>query len=134
MYYTAKPHFCIRGARGHGEVYRDLTDQDLANPRIRGLLPKIALEEDPEMTLWGNAVLVRFRDGSTDQHQILLPKGDPENPMTWEDTETKFMKLTDPLGNAPAGRRIVEAVRTLERSDGAILIDAIDALARSARR
>ena len=112
----------------------DLTDQDLANPRIRGLLPRIALEEDPAMTMWGNAVLVRFRDGSTDQHEIRLPKGDPENPMTWEDTRTKFMKLTDPLGNPPAGRHIVEAVRTLERSDGAILADAIDAMVRGAPR
>ena len=111
----------------------DITDQDLASPSIRALLPRIELEEDPEMALWGSAVLVRFRDGSTDRHQILLPKGDPENPMTWEDVETKFMKLSAPLGNAPAGRRVVQAVRTIERCDGASLVAAIDAMARGAR-
>lgn len=72
--------------------------------------------------------------GSTDQHQILLPRGDPENPMSWQDMESKFMQLTDPLGNAPAGKHLVQAVRTLERCDGASLVAAIEAIARGTHR
>lgn len=112
----------------------DIDDNDLHSANIRGVMSRIALDFDPQMTFWGNAVAVRFRDGSTDEHEILLPKGDPENPMSWDDTETKFMKLTAPLGDAPAARRIIEAVRSLERSDGAAIAATIAAMAASGRR
>jgi 2-methylcitrate dehydratase PrpD len=112
----------------------DITDEDLANPVIRGLLPRIALVNDPAMTMWGNSVHVRFRDGTEDRAEILLPKGDPENPMSWDDMETKFLKLTAPIGDARGARRIIDAVRSLERSDGAALMAVVDAMARSARR
>ena len=111
----------------------DIAEEDLANRNIRGLLPRIALVNDPAMTMWGNGVRIRFRDGTEDDAEVLLPKGDPENPMTWDDMEDKFMKLTEPLRNVTAARRVIEIVRDVERTDGATLVAAITAAAHAAR-
>lgn len=111
----------------------DTTDQDLWNQRIRGLFPVISLEADSAMSLWGSAVTVRFKDGTTDRAEIRLPKGDPENPMTWDDTVTKFIKLTEPLAAPDAIRHIVDLVHAIEKTDGATLVRAIVTAARGAR-
>ena len=112
----------------------DITDEDLRNPGIRTLLPRVSLVNDPAMTMWGNGVRIRFRDGTEDSAEVLLPKGDPENPMSWSDMEEKFMKLIAPLGNAQGARRVMELVRDVERTDGATLVAAVAKVARAGER
>ena len=65
---------------------------------------------------------------------MLLPKGDPDNPMSWSDTEEKFMKLTAPLRSEHGARRVMELVRGLERTDGAALVAAVAVVARAGGR
>lgn len=118
-----------------GDVFvGDITDHDLWNPRIRGLFPKVKLEADPAMSLWGSAVDIRFQDGISDHAEVLLPKGDPENPMSWDDTQTKFIKLVAPLGQDATAHQIADIVRRLEQTSGTALLDAIHSLARSAHQ
>lgn len=112
-------------------VVGDVAESDLWDPRIRRLFPLIEFHVDDDMPPWASAVTVRFADGVTEQAEAYTPKGDPANPMTWEDTERKFHRLVESAGGARGLDRIIEIVRSLENTDGRALSGAIDAAARS---
>jgi 2-methylcitrate dehydratase PrpD len=109
----------------------DVGDDDLWDPRVRRLFPLVAFETDDSMPPWASAVSVHYADGTADSAQAYAPKGDPANPMTWDDTEGKFHRLVESAGGAQGLDRIVQAVRALETIDGRTLAGLIDASARS---
>jgi 2-methylcitrate dehydratase len=47
--------------------------------------------------------------------EVLYPKGDPNNPMTWDDVTRKFLKQSEGALNAAVAGEIVERTATLER-------------------
>jgi 2-methylcitrate dehydratase PrpD len=117
-----------------GDVFvGDVQDRDLWDSRLRSFFPKIRFELDESMSPWASAVTVRFADGETESVEVLKPKGDPANPMTWVDTETKFRRLVESSGGARHLDEVVNAVRHLEQTDGRSLMNAINAAARTMR-
>ncbi len=76
--------------------------------RVRDLLAKVELREDPEFTaLWprsaGGAVELHLRDGRTLSHRCPYPPGHPRLPLTDDELAAKFHDYTDPvLGRAGA--------------------------------
>ena len=38
-----------------------------------------------------------MKNGNNYQMQVDYPKGDPDNPMTWEESEAKFLALAEPV-------------------------------------
>ena len=62
---------------------------------VRELIEKITLVRDdsferPEEGIRGACLVVRTFDGKTFQEEVLIPKGDPENPFTKDDIKTKL--------------------------------------------
>lgn len=62
---------------------------------------------------WPAVVKIQGRDGRTHLARVDHPKGDPENPLTWEETEAKFHALA---ASAPPEARssIVRLVASIE--------------------
>ena len=56
---------------------------------------------------------------------MIYPKGDPENPMTWDDTTRKFLGMTAPLGRNQQAAKVADMVRHLEQHRGVALVSAI---------
>jgi 2-methylcitrate dehydratase PrpD len=112
-------------------VVGDVGDEDLWDPRIRRLFPLLEFELDDAMPPWASGVTVRYADGASESAEAYTPKGDPANPMDWDDTERKFYRLVESAGKARGAESIVAAVRSLEDTDGHALARAIDAAARS---
>lgn len=109
----------------------DVTEEDLRAPRLRRLMPLVEFKIDESMPRYGSDLTVHFRDGGSDRAEILSPKGDPDNPLDWDDIETKFLSLVAPLGNAVLAREIVKLVRNIEATDGTTLMKSVNALARA---
>jgi len=117
-----------------GDVFvGDVTDEDLHDQNIRRLMPLIELVPDSDMPRYASVVTLGFRDGTNDRAEMFDPKGDPQTPMTWDDVESKFMKLVEPLAAAGLAERVVHGVRNLEKSDGESLMRAIAAVPRAGR-
>lgn len=114
-------------------VVADISEKDLWDPGIRKLLPLIRLEKDPTMPNWASKIRIRFKDGREDHAEIFSPKGDPENPMSWDEIVTKFMRIVEPLGQPDKARIVAEMVGDLERHSGAKLVAAIGAVVRPGR-
>jgi len=91
----------------------------LHDPDVARLSELCTLEATPELTdLFKQgarpaAVEVKTQRG-TFRREVFYPKGDPRNPMTWDDVERKFMQQAVPAIDAGLARRIVASTKTIE--------------------
>ena len=49
------------------------------------------------------------------QREVLYPKGDPNNPMTWDDVIKKFMTQCEPILAADTAREIVDRAAAIDK-------------------
>jgi 2-methylcitrate dehydratase len=95
------------------------TDAKIADPTIRAQLPKIKVEADPEIekvfpALQRVHVTIVATDGRELTCQLDFPKGDPRNPMTDEELETKFDSLASPICSTARLTAMKEPLRAVQ--------------------
>ena len=81
---------------------------------------KISCVRDPELEKefpkkWPASVTLLTKDGKTYSTRIDYPKGDPENPLTWDELIDKFRNLISPVLGEARQNEIIERVRSLEQ-------------------
>lgn len=70
-------------------------------------------------------VEIQLQNGQTLTMQVDYPKGDPENPLTWEELCAKFMSLAVPVYGEAKALRLQNWVASLEQcNDVAQALDA----------
>ena len=94
--------------------------RNLSDRRVRSFLKKISVKEDRALTEMypkhiANRVTLRLKDGRTLTEQVDDPKGHPNNPMTREEVEAKFARLTKRFLKESEARSITEFVWNIER-------------------
>lgn len=70
----------------------------LQSPQIKTLMGKVALAKDPRIEKnfpeeWPASVSVTLSNGKRFKTKVRYPKGDPENPMSWQELAAKFESL-----------------------------------------
>ena len=98
----------------------EYTPEKLKSRDVRAMMKRVTCVHDPELDKvfpmrWPASVSIATRTGKVLKTRIDYPKGDPENPLTWEELIDKFNELTDPVFHESVKRRIVDRVRSLER-------------------
>ena len=101
------------------------TPEKIADPTLRGLLPKIKVVADPELEKIfpekkPTIVEITTVDGNTVSQAVDFPKGDPRNTMTDEELEEKFDALTDKAYHAEQKQTVK---KTIWQFDEAATID-----------
>ncbi len=96
---------CIDGAAGLDQF----TIEKARSPKIRELMNKVELVKDPriEETFpqeWPARVSIELENGQRFEKFVRYPKGDPENPLSWDEMKAKFRALTG------AGDEIMAAI------------------------
>jgi 2-methylcitrate dehydratase len=105
------------------------TAKNLGDPRVLSFLKRISVIEDTSLTeLYpghiANRVTLKLKDGLTLSEQVDDPRGHPNNPMTKEEVESKFRRLTRRFLGRPQAQEIMDFVWTLEKQKmGAKLVD-----------
>jgi len=97
----------IDGAAGLDQF----TVEKTRSPKVRELMNKVELLKDPriEETFpkeWPAQVAIALEDGRRFEKFVRYPKGDPENPLTWDEMKAKFRALTG------YGEEIITAIST----------------------
>jgi 2-methylcitrate dehydratase PrpD len=74
------------------------TLEQVRSPRVREMMRKVVLVKDPRLEEtfpreWPARVSIQLEDGQTYERFVRFPKGDPENPLTWEEMRAKFRSL-----------------------------------------
>lgn len=96
------------------------TADALNDPQVQALTKKIVVEEDAQMTAafpekTVATVALVLKDGSVLQGESVLPKGEPENPLSLDEVVEKFSALATYGGKTEKEiAQIVETVRHIE--------------------
>lgn len=90
--------YCVAlGLNGYQAMENDFTEERVADPVLRELLPKVELDVQPDMHLNTGFMDVLLADGRTLHAETPWALGNPDNPMGWNDMQTKFHSLVQPV-------------------------------------
>ena len=97
------------------------TGESFHSPQIKSLMAKVVLQKDKRIERnfpaeWPALVSVYLKNGEHFEKYVRFPKGDPENPLTWQELTAKFQSLA--LRVFPTARcdQIVDSVREMNSS------------------
>ena len=91
-------------------------------PEVRHIMDRVQCVTDPELDAlyprhfptWAE---VRTSDGRTCRSELTYPKGDPENPVTWDEMREKFNTLSAPVIGSQRQQEIIAAIDSLDQMD-----------------
>lgn len=104
----------------HGQAFLDqYCTENIASPQVRDLMHRVVCVENPEIEKdfpdkWPAEVEIATRDGRTFRLGLQHPKGDPENPLSWDEIITKFNSLAGSVFDGRQLGAIVNRVRAIE--------------------
>jgi 2-methylcitrate dehydratase len=113
--------YCIAVALvDHQITTKSFSDEKMKDPRIWQVIDKIKGEASAEFEKMFPAkqpskVVVKTKDGREFSAYLEYPKGDPREPMSIEDIETKFNALSDGLLNAPRQKEVRDTIFSCEK-------------------
>ncbi len=89
------------------------TPEYIASPAVRRLMGKVVLMKDGRLEEtfpreWPARVTIETTDGGRYEKSVRYPKGDPENPLTWDEMAAKFRSLTSPVLSGDSCDWIIE--------------------------
>ena len=91
-------------------------EENLERQDVKGLMTRVKCIRDPELDQfyprrWPAWVRIEDFSGRTYKAEIMFPKGDPENPLSWDELIEKFLDLTRPVLPAGSHRQIIACLR-----------------------
>jgi 2-methylcitrate dehydratase PrpD len=105
----------------HGKASRhEHTDAHVRDPRVISLMDRVECFLDPSLDAefpakWPAAVKIRLRDGREVSVRVDHPKGDPENPLTFEEVGAKLHDVASAV-DEQARTTVIEAIGALPRT------------------
>ena len=98
----------------------EYTLENIESARVKEMMGRVSCVENPELEKvfprqWPASVELVTEDGRKFSTRVDYPKGDPENPLTWEELISKFDDLTSTIYPAERKRKLVAQVRALEQ-------------------
>jgi 2-methylcitrate dehydratase PrpD len=95
------------------------TGENFLSPRIKNLMHKVILKKDKRIEKnfpekWPAIVNVRLKNGKQFEKHIRFPKGDPENPLTWQELSAKFHSLAMRVFSKPRCDQIIDSVKEMK--------------------
>jgi len=95
------------------------TDARIADPRLRALIQKVSVTDDPEFNeaypeSMPNQVTVKTVDGQSHALKVTYPKGHPNRPLTDQELEEKFISLAEPRLSNKQIRKILDRLWKLD--------------------
>lgn len=98
------------------------TPEQIRAPRIRQMMDKVALTKDIRLEKnfpreWPARVVIELDTGESYENSVRYPKGDPENPLTWEEMASKFRSLAGAVLPPHRCQQIIAGITTARPAD-----------------
>ena len=107
-------YFAAAATAGRGSYAWSSYDA-LDDPQMRNLMQRTNVElADSIGAGMETSVVVRASGGRTIERYVPFPKGEPENPMSWEEMQAKFVEWSGPVVGQPRSAEIIEQVSSLD--------------------
>jgi 2-methylcitrate dehydratase PrpD len=93
--------------------------ENIQSPRVKQLMQRFECVHDPEIEpefprRWPAKVEILTKEGKRFSTRLDFPKGDPENPLSWDELIDKFHRLTAGVFPKDQRQRLIAHVRNLE--------------------
>jgi 2-methylcitrate dehydratase PrpD len=116
--------FCLGVAGWFGpSAFLPLEEHVLTEPRIIGLSRKVTISVDPALDrMFSAAVPARLHvttPSGTYSHEVLAPRGEPSNAMSWDDVSGKLLAVMEGRMHGAPAERLLDAIAPLR--DGNIV-------------
>ncbi len=100
----------------------EYTKENIRSSQAKDMMNKIICVHDPELekdfpVKWPASVTILTKDGKKYTTKVDYPKGDPENPLTWDELIDKFKNLVSPVFPTAKQNEIINRIRSLEQED-----------------
>lgn len=97
------------------------TDKNFQSPLIHSLMGKVVMTKDIGIEKnfpaeWPARVQVHLTNGKQFEKYVRFPKGDPENPLSWEELSAKFHSLATRVLPKSRCEQISNSVREMKQS------------------
>ncbi len=90
--------FCVAiTLLGYPAQLADFSAERLADPRVRDLMPRVTLSINPDIGRYGAIMDIVLEDGTELNATVEISRGNPENPLSWDDLKAKFDGLVAPI-------------------------------------
>lgn len=118
--------YCCAAMLVNGVVgIEEFTDRAIANPAVKALMRRVFVvpNEEEEAIHQANpsklasTVLVTLTDGTVLTRHVDCPKGDPDNPLSWEEAKKKFLHLAVPVLGQASSHALFQLILHLEKVD-----------------
>ncbi len=118
--------YCVAGMLKYGEMGIEQFAPDIINDKeVQAIMKQIKIIKDPEIealhtrdsSKLASKVVLYCMDGRTLEMQVDYPKGDPPNPMTWEESVKKFMNLVTPVYGEIKAEKFCQFFNNIEQVD-----------------
>ena len=90
------------------------------NPEVKHVMERVRCVTDPKLDALAPKMMAAWAeidttDGRTLRSELEYPKGDPENPVTWDEMKEKFHLLSAPVISPERQKEIIAAVESLDQ-------------------
>jgi 2-methylcitrate dehydratase PrpD len=91
----------------------------IQSPEVKQMMEKVRCVEGPELEKvfpkqWAATVEIRTKNGKIFSTRVDYPKGDPENPLLWDELVEKFNGLTPSIYSKARKGKIVEQIKKID--------------------
>lgn len=118
--------YCVAAASRYHQVSVDeFSPNKAADKELRRIMKNVTVTIDPQLDTeyrrnpqkWSADVLITALSGDTYRKFIKYPKGDPQNPFTYQEAEHKFWTLTQGIYPPATVERLISLIANLEKLD-----------------
>lgn len=117
--------FCSALALARGRVSSmDFRDSAVGDPDILNVMQKVVVRSNASLLETETNIVVHTTNGHWHERHIAVPKGDPKNPLTFDEILKKFREINGETFSDERIEHIAGTIRDLEKLDNAArLID-----------
>lgn len=118
--------YCVAGMLKYGVMGVDqFLPEVIGDEQVRAVMAKIKVVRDAaieavhaaDASKLASKLIVRCKNGRVLEMQVDYPKGDPPNPVSWEESVDKFMSLAVSIYGVEKATRLCGLIDNLETSD-----------------
>ena len=102
--------------------FEEFFPNHLVDPNVRNLMKKVNVIHNPEFDIafpksWPTRVKIRTTDGKEIENKVDFPKGDVENPLSWDELIARFKEHSQNVFRQTRQDKIIEAIQNLEKQE-----------------
>jgi 2-methylcitrate dehydratase PrpD len=98
------------------------TLEQIRSPRVREMMRKVVLMKDARLEKsfpreWPARATIELRNGERYEKFVRYPKGDPENPLTWDEMAVKFRSLAGAVLSSERCDAVIAQISSAKPAD-----------------